>query len=271
MALEDRLRVQSAQAGVSIDRLRRRVLFERIIARVESREPGLWVLKGGMALEVRLHDDARLTKDVDLGLRADIESGVELHERLIDILGFDPHEDRFVLKAGEPSQLGEDGAGHLTWRVTVNASLADRPFGNIQLDISPRTHELSATDRIEVHNLLEFAGVPATTAEVIDIDRHAAEKFHGMTRDFGDRENSRVRDLVDLVILIEHQLLNEMKLRAHIQSVWRERNDENPPPRLPAFPQTWPPRYERLADEHDLTTTSFREAVLLVEELWSKI
>ncbi len=108
-----------------------------------------------------------------------------------------------------------------------------------------------------------------TTAEIIDVNRHAAEKFHGMTRDFGDRENSRVRDLVDLVILIEHELLSTNELRVHINSVWRERNNENPPPVLPAFPETWPTRYERIAFEHDLSARSFEDAVRLVQQLWS--
>lgn len=62
MALEQRLLSRSNESGVGLDRLRRRVLFERIVARLESAEPGRWVLKGGMALEVRLQDDARLTK-----------------------------------------------------------------------------------------------------------------------------------------------------------------------------------------------------------------
>jgi Nucleotidyl transferase AbiEii toxin, Type IV TA system len=106
------------------------------------------------------------------------------------------------------------------------------------------------------------------TAEIIDVDRHAAEKFHGMTRDFGDRENSRVRDLVDLVILTEHDLLHIHELRVHINSVWRERNNESPPSTLPAFPETWPARYERLASEHDLSATSFEEAVRIVRHLW---
>lgn len=43
--------------------------------------------------------------------------------------------------------------------------------------------------------------------EIVDIHRHAVEKLHAMVRDFGDRENSRVRDLVDLVIMLEHDLL----------------------------------------------------------------
>jgi predicted nucleotidyltransferase component of viral defense system len=92
-ALENQLLTQSTETGVSLDRLRRRVMFERIIARIQAAEPGQWVLKGGMALEVRLRDDARLTKDVDLGLRDDVNSASDLHERLIEILTIDLDHD----------------------------------------------------------------------------------------------------------------------------------------------------------------------------------
>ena len=51
-ALEQRLLTRSQATGISLDRLRRRVLFERIVARLQAAEPGLWVIKGGMALEV---------------------------------------------------------------------------------------------------------------------------------------------------------------------------------------------------------------------------
>ena len=75
MALERRLLVRSEQTGIGLDRLRRRVLLERILVRLVAAEPGMWVLKGGMALEVRLHDAARLSKDIDLGLRVDRVTG----------------------------------------------------------------------------------------------------------------------------------------------------------------------------------------------------
>lgn len=39
-ALEDRLLKQST-AGISLDRLRRRVMFERIIARIQKTEPAI--------------------------------------------------------------------------------------------------------------------------------------------------------------------------------------------------------------------------------------
>jgi hypothetical protein len=39
-ALEDRLLRRSQQTGISLDRLRRRVMFERIVARLEAADPG---------------------------------------------------------------------------------------------------------------------------------------------------------------------------------------------------------------------------------------
>jgi hypothetical protein len=49
MALEQRLLTRSTDTGVSLDRLRRQVLFQRIMARLEAAEPGRWVLKGAIS------------------------------------------------------------------------------------------------------------------------------------------------------------------------------------------------------------------------------
>src|SRR5207244_6946367 len=97
MALEQRLLARSEATGVSLDRLRRRVLFERIIARLVASEPGQWVVKGGMAIEVRLSDEARLTKDLDLGLSDDVASGEELRDGLIEALSGDFDDSGYVL------------------------------------------------------------------------------------------------------------------------------------------------------------------------------
>jgi len=271
MALEQRLLTRSNETGINLDRLRRRVLFERIVARLEAVEPGRWVLKGGMALEVRLRDDARLTKDLDLGLRGPVPSAGALHERLVDALTTDQDGDGFILAARRPVPLAEDGAGDLTWRVKVAATLAGKPFGGLQVDVSPRAHELDATDRVTLPNSLDFAGVPAAVIEIIDVHRHAAEKLHGMLRDFGDRENSRVRDLVDLVILIEHDLLAPVTLAVATRQVWAERDGVDPPNQLPALPDSWPGRYERLAADHDLSTQSFDNAAAIVRQFFASM
>lgn len=193
-ALERRLLNHSNGSGIGLARLRRRVLFERIVARLERAEPGRWVVKGGMALEVRLRDVARLTKDIDLGLRDTVADADDLHERLIDALVPDLDGDGFVLLVKPPARLGEDGGGIVTWRSKVAAQLAGKPFDGIHLDVSPRLHELDQTERVALPNLLAFAGIPSPVVEIVDVHRHAAEKFHAMLREFGDRENTRVRD-----------------------------------------------------------------------------
>lgn len=267
-ALENRLLARSTQTGISLDRLRRRVMFERIIARIQAAEPGQWVLKGGMALEVRLHDVARVTKDVDLGLRDDVDSAADLHDRLFDILTADVDHDHFVFTVSAPERLREDSGGFPTWRAKVGAQLADKPFGRVQLDVSPRAHELHGTDMLAVPNSLAFAGIPAVEAEAVNIYRHAAEKFHGMLRDFGDRENSRVRDLVDLTILLEHGLLVPERTAVAIRTVWLERDNAEPPGDFPPLPESWPDRYRRLAAGHATDLPPYLGAVGQVTQLW---
>lgn len=269
MALEQRLLARSKDTEVSLDRLRRRVLFERIVSRLQAAEPGLWVLKGGMALEVRLRDGARLTKDIDLGLRGVVTNAEELRERLVEALEVDVDGDKFTLTTGSVKQLMEDDGGRVTWRVKVAAKLAGRPFGSVQVDVSPRAHELIATDLVRLPNSLDFAGIVAPFIEIIDVSRHAAEKFHGMLRGLGDRENTRVRDLVDLVILSEHDLLEPSALAAAVQLVWGERDGVGPPALFSPLPTSWPDRYEQLAAEHELSTTSFSAAVATMATLWA--
>lgn len=271
VALEQRLLNRSLATGVALDRLRRRVLFERIVARLDAAEPGRWVLKGGMAMEVRLQDDARLTKDIDLGLRDAVDDERDLHDRVSAALEADLDGDGFVLTTRMPTPLGLDGDGHHTWRIGVAATLAGKPFGGIQLDVSPRANELDRTDRLPLPNLLDFAGVPAPVVEVVDVQRHAAEKFHAMLRDHGDRENSRVRDLVDLVLMIDHDQLSPELVAESVVRVWAERDATEPPETLPPLPATWPARYERLAADHGVTTTTFGEAVAQVERLWAEM
>lgn len=138
-----------------------------------------------------------------LGLREAAVNPADLRDRLIEALSRDDDGDGFVFAVAVPSRMMEDGGGHLTWRVAVEVDLAGRRFGAIKLDVSPRSHELDATDTIQLPNALEFAGFASVDVEIVDIHRHAAEKLHGMLKGFGERENSRVRDLADLMLMLD--------------------------------------------------------------------
>lgn len=67
-ALEERLKHHVQKEGGDLQRLRRRVAFDRFLCRLFLHDPAPWVLKGGYAMELRI-GAARATKDIDLTLR----------------------------------------------------------------------------------------------------------------------------------------------------------------------------------------------------------
>lgn len=270
-ALEQRLQNRSRETGIASDRLRRRVMFERIVARLERRDPGAWVVKGGMAMEVRLADAARLTKDIDLGLRDAVSEASELHDRLISALSAPLDGDRFEMAPEAPTRLELGGGGQVTWRAKVDVRLAGKVWGRVGLDISPRPQELTRTDRMELSNTLGFAGVPPATLEIVDVNRHAAEKLHAMARTYATGESTRPRDFVDLALMVEFGLLSVADLAAAVVNVWQERDGTAPPALLPDLPASWPERYRRYTEEGGLDVPEYDDAYELLRTLWVEL
>ena len=73
-ALERRLLEPSRDSGTSLVRLRKAVVFDRLLARLLRVAPGRWVLKGALALDFRMGERTRTTKDMDLVRKDDEES-----------------------------------------------------------------------------------------------------------------------------------------------------------------------------------------------------
>ena len=67
-ALEERLRTIAINEATDVNRLRKQVAFDRILARLFAQDEHIWALKGGYAMELRFHQ-ARSTKDLDFTLR----------------------------------------------------------------------------------------------------------------------------------------------------------------------------------------------------------
>lgn len=76
-ALEQRLKNEAEASDIALMRLRKRVTFERFLARLAASGSGGWVLKGAFALELRLGLRTRTTKDIDLGRADDEEAATE--------------------------------------------------------------------------------------------------------------------------------------------------------------------------------------------------
>jgi hypothetical protein len=130
-ALDQRLKTEAATSGVALMRLRKRVAFERFLARLAATERGGWVLKGAFALDVRVGLRTRTTKDVDLG-RADDEEATIEHLNAAAALDLG---DFFSFEVRRTPAL-DAAAGFHAVRFTVRADLAGRRFEQFPVDVA---------------------------------------------------------------------------------------------------------------------------------------
>lgn len=102
-SLNQRIRNEASRLGMTVERLRNRIAFQRILARLALRSE--WLLKGGFCLEVRLGLNARATRDLDL-LRLDQSSisALDLQDQLDEALETDL-SDGFSFRVGKPKAV----------------------------------------------------------------------------------------------------------------------------------------------------------------------
>jgi hypothetical protein len=256
-ALEDRLQDIASKEGVDLQRVRRQVAFDRLLARLfHGAQPrGLpWVLKGGYAMEVRIKA-ARATKDIDLTMRSILSSGekkddeknLAVLEKLQEAAGF-VSDDFFVYVIGEPiSDL--DAAPYGGARFPVEARLDGRVFVGFHLDVGVGDVVMEPLEVIEGRDWLGFAGIASPLLHMIPREQQFAEKLHAYTMPRQGATNSRVRDLVDMVLLIHSGTLAEAKVTEAIHVTFDRRRTHTLPKALPHPPADWRNPFDALAKE----------------------
>lgn len=270
-ALETRLGSRSRDSGVDLQRLRRRAAFERLLVRLELGAPRRWIVKGGMALEVRLGDRARSTRDLDLALREQAADGTAVRDLLIDCLSVDREGDGFEFLVGEPTEISADQAGRPGWRFSVVSRMGGRRFAGVRLEVVARADEISKTQRVELSGIFDFAGLERHEVEVVDPAQHFAEKVHAFTRSYGERPNSRVRDLHDIVLLIDDGLEPSREVFSIVSRLFEVRETHDMPIDLPAPPSFWREDYPAAASELDVSAKTLDEAMALLRDFWTSL
>jgi predicted nucleotidyltransferase component of viral defense system len=263
-AVEEHLRRRAHDAGIPLDRLRKEVAHQRLLARLAVAAPaGTWALKGGQALLARLGEDARATKDADASWRGALEHfGDVLDESLAVDLG-----DGFLFEATAPRRMtAETPEGGL--RYTILARLDGREFERIQLDVNAVPDDRRPLEHLALRDLLDFAGIAPPTIPVIPVAQHLAEKLHAYTRDYGQRSNSRPRDLYDMLVIARSlPVPDSMMLRMTCRQTFELRRTPWPPA-IPHPPDTWVAAWRSYVDDHDLPWRDLAAAGTALTVLW---
>lgn len=248
-ALESRLMNISRAEKVDIQRLRRQVAFDRFLCRLFHAPAVPWALKGGYAMELRLAT-SRTTRDIDLTFRQLSAGGEKARNRrileMIQKAAAVDLGDCFVFLVGEP-MLELDGAPYGGERFPVEARMDGRLFVRFHLDVGVGDVVLDPMEIVHGRDWLQFVNIPEVAFPVIPREQHFAEKYHAYTRPRDTRENSRARDLVDMLLLIHDGRLDRARTREALLLTFDRCGTHPIPAAVPPPPASWITLFKALA------------------------
>jgi len=259
-ALETRLQTRAREQGTDLQRLRRQVAFDRFLARMFSKGPKAaypWLLKGGYAMELRMHS-ARTTKDIDLTLHDGTRLSKDPKERgeqvraLLQEAAAMPFDDYFEFLVGE-ARADLDGAPEGGSRYPVQARMDGRDFARFHVDVGVGDEVLEPLEVVTGEDWLGFGGVAPPSFPIISAEQQFAEKLHAYTLPRGERVNTRTKDLIDMVLLINAGTLDKSKTAAAVRATFMKRATHDMPKELDPPPAEWEPVFDALAKECNLT------------------
>ena len=253
-ALEERLRSSSLEKGIPLVRLRKTVAFDRFLTRLIQIQPDKWILKGGYAIQLRLLNKARTTKDIDVLVLA----------KLPDVLGwlrhageYDLHDwFRFEIEQSEDESPDEFGGN----RFHIRALLDGRTFEDFHLDVGIGDPVIDPIELLKGPSLLDFASIQPAIIPCYPVTQQIAEKVHAYTRPHVSGESSRVKDFVDILLLAESGKIDSDRLSRAIQATFDARKTHSLPREIPDPPAEWSRPYQKLAAEVSLSYKTLEEA-----------
>ena len=255
--------VYARQVGHDAARVRRWVAYMALggaLSRETAEGAPRFALKGGVALELRFRGRGRATRDLDLVLN---DSG-ELLDALESALrpGFEQFSFRLH---GDARALRPD-----TVRAEVSVQYGGKSWARVQVDLSRGEAGLF---EVEMVDTLDFGGVTfgfPSALPCLSLHLQAAQKLHAMTLPSSDgRPNTRFRDLVDLVLLID--LIEDLPaFHGACVSLFAHRNTHPWPPSIDLPPERVQP-YRALAEELGLPVTDAADAALRVRSFLHRL
>jgi len=254
-ALEERLKRASLTDQIDPNRLRRQVSFDRLLARLFREEPAPWVLKGGYALELRFKA-ARSTVDIDLTVQrvettaAGGDTNQVIRAMLQSAAGISLG-DWFEFTVG-PASMDLTAAPYGGARYPVEVRMDERTFARFHLDAGVGDVVMRPLEMIVCRDWLGFAGIESSRVLMIAREQQLAEKIHAYTLP-RNAANSRVKDLVDMALLIGSGDLDKRRILEALRLTF-ERRGTHDLARLVPPPAEWQIPFEALAEECGIPT-----------------
>jgi hypothetical protein len=209
---------------------------------------------------------------IDLTLqRAETTSGVDTNQVVREMLQSAVNVslgDWFEYVIGSPV-MDLTAAPYGGARFPVEARMDKRIFARFHLDAGIGDVVMQPLDSIICRDWLEFAGIELSRVWMIAREQQLAEKVHAYTLP-RNTANSRVKDLVDLALLIGSGGLDKQRILDALRLTFERRETHDLPVDLVPPPADWQIPFQALAEECGLPT-DVAEAFASVREFLEEI
>jgi hypothetical protein len=251
-------------SGLGVRRVRQRVsamAFLGALERVrEEDSPARFLIKGGIACELRFQNQARATRDLDALFHGSLD------ELLADLdTAFATPYSGFSFSYTPPEAVRETGAH----RFDVKLTYQGRGWATLRVEVSPPEGQAHEPESVPALSVSEFGLTGPAEVACLSLRFQIAQKIHACTERFPDRENERVHDLVDLQ-LMEELIDDYGRVKAACIEIFGLRETHAWPPTLTVEP-TWPETYRELAAELEFPTKDIDETIRRVQGLIDEI
>ncbi|MEX0972623.1 MAG: nucleotidyl transferase AbiEii/AbiGii toxin family protein [Solirubrobacterales bacterium] len=238
--------------GVTPDRVRRWVSVMVLLGaldRVGEEEMPKFLLKGGIAIELRFGTDARATKDIDLVFFGD----PQVLEDDLDA-ALDRDYSQFAFQRQQVEQM----PGTPFHRLSVKLLYRGRSWVTLKLEVAPPDARDVDRESVPAIDIAEFGLDGPKVVQCLSTRFQIAQKIHAVTECFEKRENERFRDLIDLLLLRE--IVEDLpSLRDACIVTFEARGKHGWPPRL-SVPGSWAEPYRTLAEEMQFPVANVDDA-----------
>ncbi|WP_279796860.1 nucleotidyl transferase AbiEii/AbiGii toxin family protein [Rothia dentocariosa] len=250
-----------------------------VMARATSGASGIWFLKGGNALIWR-DPAARATRDLDLYYR-DSQNIQEAIKIFMDSVEYNPQSvppldvHMRVELNRQPHQEGEREAQALRVFIT---SLQGKRLGQVSIDLVvgccvTGIHEVRGNKSladifdVDINDLPEVNLYP-----IVD---HIADKVSATMQSYSDnRPSSRVKDLVDIIILSRQGAVSNIQFVDLFRAIESERQQRNINPYYHGFvvPENWTEQmYQKESKVVKGIPQKLKDAVLEVQQFLNPV
>jgi hypothetical protein len=155
----------------------------------------------------------------------------------------------YRISYSETSLIGPPYGG---FRFPVETRIAARTFEKFHIDVGVGDICFEPFERIKGKDWLDFCGIPAPVCLVISVEQQFAEKIHAYTLPRDQGYNSRVKDLVDMSLLIQSYEMDYQRVFNALKQTFARRGTHELSDKLNNPPQEWKGAFEVLAKQCNL-------------------